>query len=188
MKAFVLCPGPSLRHYRPSMHAGVLQTRIGVNRVPTRTPCHWWVFIDGEIYLEHADSLVSEVQIFTSKGAARKITDAGRHDEFWRREPLLVEDENLPLPYTELGWAVFSSTAAMMLAAHLGASEIECHGVDMEGSLDWDGHTCDRNNRTPDRWEREAVQWQKVTSWITGSRGIEVVRCHQELCSIGSAG
>jgi hypothetical protein len=57
---------------------------------------------------------------------------------------------------------------ALILAGYLGASRIVCHGVDMLGTLDWDGVKAGER-RTDERWEHEAGIWRRVCEWLDQS-------------------
>ena len=78
-------------------------------------------------------------------------------------------------------WTTYSSTAALMLAGELGATRIDCYGVDMgesgRGSTthNWDGSAEPTADRTESRWERERRAWSALADILAG-RGVEVVR------------
>jgi hypothetical protein len=66
--------------------------------------------------------------------------------------------EEMPHPDRD-SWMVFSSTAALVLAKHLGATEIQCFGI----------YTI--NNPTPiagedARWIAERRIWNQVVNWL----------------------
>lgn len=72
-------------------------------------------------------------------------------------------------------WSMYSATAALMLAKRLGATVVECWGVDMRDELNWDGTAEPTANRSPERWACERIVWEKTRN-VLEEAGIEVVR------------
>ena len=88
-----------------------------------------------------------------------------------------VEREDRPGGYLrrEDEWRVYGVTVGLALGVHLGATRIDCFGVDRRGVADFDGFHDRRQRRTPRRWIREKRIWQKVCDRV-GELGIQVRR------------
>ncbi len=77
---------------------------------------------------------------------------------------------------SKVSWARFGATVSLVLAAHLGARQIDCFGVDWDGEEDFDGFTSEKNRRTDSRWKREIGIWDQLCH-ILSDHGVTVTRC-----------
>lgn len=164
MKAALLCPGPSLAEYRHGDHAII----AGVNRAVSVAPCDFWVLLDDRPF--HSAAPIGEPCIVTSGAIHRRLCrkqliQATR--PFIDRSQLVVE--------SDMPWGRFSSTNALILLENLGATSIDCFGVDMAGTLDWDSFGHAQDKRDEKRWNEEAGLWKNMTDYLA-SRGCEVTR------------
>lgn len=164
MKTALLCPGPSLASYTPGDH----DLLAGVNRAVSVAPCDFWVFLDERPY--HSAQCLGEPAIVTSGTMYRRLI---RKQKLEPSRPFIDRDR-LP-PADQLRWGRFSSTNALVLLAALGATEIECFGVDMAGTLDWDQFSHAQDRRDAKRWQEEATLWQQMVDYL-GQRGCLVHR------------
>jgi hypothetical protein len=165
MRIALLSCGQSLNPYK-----GDAQFAIGVNRAVERFKCDLWCFGDWQTFgmfrpLGKPGVTTSADSLF---GLYKKFPEA-------KRLPAVVWSE-LDGPERRLcNWPCFSATAALVVAANLRATRIDCFGCDMVGRADFDGVVPASVNRDEDRWRRERVIWQQVADWLNG-RGIELVR------------
>lgn len=164
MKTALLCPGPSLADYQPGEHELV----AGVNRAVSVAPCDFWVFLDDRPFFSATPigepCLVTSSMIYRRFERKKLLTNAG---PFIDRARLLFDGD--------ARWGRFSATNALVLLANLGATEIECFGVDMVGTKDWDGFGHEQDKRDVARWKEEAALWGQVTSHLA-ARGVVVSR------------
>lgn len=164
MKTALLCPGPSLSDYQPGDHVLI----AGVNRAVSVAACDFWVLLDNRPFYS-AEPI----------GEPCLVTSGMLHRQFIRKGSLTLDrpfiDRNRLLYEGTARWGRFSATNALVLLANLGATEIECFGVDMVGTKDWDGFGHDRDKRTLDRWREEAHLWSQVTDHLS-QRGCQVHR------------
>lgn len=164
MKAALLCPGPSVANYQPADHAMV----AGVNRAVGIAPCDFWVFLDDRPF--YSAQPLGEPCLVTSGMIHRRLY---RKQLITSARPFL---DRARLPFEgDLPWGRFSSTNALVLLAALGATEIECFGVDMVGTLDWDQHSHPQDKRDEKRWNEEAGLWQRLTQHLA-NEGCVVTR------------
>ncbi len=66
-----------------------------------------------------------------------------------------------------IGWTVFTSTSALVLLAHLGATEVHAYGVDWTPD--------DTHERSAERFRTERETWEAVVAWME-SKGVKVER------------
>jgi hypothetical protein len=196
MKAAILCPGPSVndfpRHWRD------YDLRLGVNRTPLCFAVDWWVATDDRILKTFRPPYVPK--LFTQKETEYRLS---KQPDFRIKPTMLYESLFDEFPNTghwcevhglteserrccELGgkhnWSFLSATAALVLAAHLGATQIDIFGADWKGTGDWDGFEYDypgeeaHRTRNAERWEtREKPCWNRWVAKLK-ARGIEVNR------------
>lgn len=170
MKAGILCPGPSLARIPPLSDYQLL---VGVNRAPfiVGVEVDAWCF-DARAFLSgriaYKPTLLCSAHDVAEISGARRIVLEDHH--IFTHEYLL---HYWPGPL--LAWCDFSATSAIILAAHLGATSIDCYGSDWTCEPDADGVSLPSNRRTPERWGEEAIVWQKVTAYL-GQRSISVER------------
>jgi hypothetical protein len=164
MKTALLCPGPSLADYRTSDHEIV----VGVNRAVSVAPCDFWVLLDDRPF--RSASPIGEPCLVTSGAIYRRFIRKSlltKDRPFIDRQNLYF-DGNAP-------WGRFSATNALVLLLNMGATSIDCFGVDMVGTKDWDGFGHDQDKRDIERWKEEATLWNRLTQYLS-EHGCEVVR------------
>jgi len=167
----ILSAGPSLGQsiIRPGY-----DLTIGVNSAVEVFPCDWWCFADVATAIRVRPCVMTG-SIFTSE------TEWSRLDGLavWRKDELSgyqVEFfERVEIPgFVNSKWHTYSVTAALALAAHLGASEVDVYGHDMAGAVDHAGHDM-RFTRTDARWEIEGRIWSLLCARLARD-GVEVRR------------
>lgn len=156
MLAAILNPGPSLANLATAPSADLL---ICVNRAACRFPTAWWVAMDFQLFTAHQPI-----------GDPQLVTRAAYRPKYTTRPGIDAEALSGPKSFD-----VFSSTTALVLAAHLGATKVNVYGYDATNAPDFDGVTPCESKRTDERWEHEARIWNDVRDWMV-SRGIEVNR------------
>jgi hypothetical protein len=101
VKIALVSEGPSAAEFPgPAGYTRV----IGVNSVPTRWPCSWWVFADPEFYVCDGPSVIGRPQILTTSSLERAMNErrfqAAGLEERYRRDRtdqrIRVEEE-MPL-------------------------------------------------------------------------------------------
>jgi hypothetical protein len=163
MKMALLSCGPSLALWRDPMLADY-GAAVGVNRAVARFACDWWSVGDAEGFA--AVRPVGRPHIWTHADTLRRIRKENPARAAEHEAGLYRRDERDR-------WSIFSATAALMLAPHLGASSVDCYGVDMAGVADWDG--TERGNRGEDRWSRERIAWAEAVKLLADA-GVSVRR------------
>lgn len=165
MKAVVLCPGPSLADLKSLPQSDV---SIGVNRAVLAHHCDWLVAGDYPFLREYDFGYT--LKLFTSRA-----TKVPRPERF--SQVLHNEDLSFPQPPA---WRSKSVTLALVLAAYLGATQIDLFGADMAGTADWDGHEYQmrgyppgqaQRDRSPQRWDLERVLLSETIQMLS-DRGI----------------
>lgn len=175
MKIAILSPGESLKRFNPAWIIDNKYDRIiGINRVVSKFKCDWWSALD--ILTCQNINPVGEPALFTIQTTATRLTGFNcilTHEELVQHGGAYVPDD--------IEWSKFSATAALILANQLRGSRpkdrndvIECWGCDMKGSKDWDG-TNTLYTRTPERWERERVIWEKIVNFLEKNINVKVV-------------
>lgn len=164
MHVTVLCPGPSLVR----SFTGFDGLTIGVNRAAIAYGCDWWAALDSPLILDPACTPAGSPSLFTSRETAARLARNLRH---WAYGATVAEDvfpgESLPG-----NWTLFTAPAALILAAHLGATRIDVYGADWTDAADFDG-VRPTSDRSPVRWAREIPIWAAVVEWL-GVRGTRV--------------
>lgn len=177
MRVALVSNGPSAVAYATAKrnYAGT----IGVNKAVTRWGLDWWCFCDFKTYEQEAERVVGQPSIFCREPAGRKIVERLRgkpqQDFIARRAEgrVLIHEgiEGSDSPPLPLPWFSYSGCAALVLAVHLGATEIDLYGVDLGG------HTDLRNevnySRDANRWKREIELWEALRDWAV-AKEIEI--------------
>lgn len=168
-RAAVICPGASQQAY-PGRQVGRYDVVIGVNRAVTWHVCDYWSCAD-----VHTFSLAWPI------GSPTIVCLRGIYREMCLRHPDAAEHEHLNrrairLDGTKLNWTRFSAHVAIVLAAQLGAVEIDCYGMDLAGTADADGFADPRQHRDEGRWNKERRILAELTE-ILAARGVTVKRC-----------
>lgn len=181
MRIAILSCGPSLAHVTPEDLQG-FDRIIGVNEAALRLPpCDWLSCGDASRLLAMRDK--SGTQQLMDTLPPRILMIDNDIDRVRDSAPSLFEAFGFK-GWNELrgelpgeipsGWDTYSSTAALALAASLGASNVVCFGVDMIGVTDVAGiQTPERND---ERWAREQKIWNDLVEWMGRARGVTVMR------------
>lgn len=159
MKAYILCPGPSLNaHSGSNSDWGDPGVVICVNKARNYVDCHdWWVAGDAG----KTEELM--VDDSTKKGVFSVYAVPVRS---YLQNPLWKDLQIDPTWY--------SSIAALRLAFHLKATEIHVYGHDMTGSTYYDG--TDIGMEPVGRWGREVHLWDNEVSNLKELYDIKVTR------------
>jgi hypothetical protein len=185
MRVALLSCGPSLRRTWPPTVAGVhhgYDATIGINSVPADEPVDWWCFGDWPVFerykpIGHPAIFGEPVMLDKARRLYGENVFAGFRTRAWTDEPA-------PTPgYSK--WRNWSATAALVLAAGLGARTIDCYGVDLAGDTDYRGQPC--HGRHDNRWARERAQWDQ-TAELLGTRGLHIRRIAPDTDAWGAAG
>lgn len=161
MTAAILCPGPSLANLQALPPCDV---SIAVNRAALRFACDWWAALDHPLFR------AIDAQVMGSPLLLTRREDRKRHST---RAGIDTETLEAWLPHMPTRWGLFSMTAAMVLAASLGAKRIDIYGCDWAiGAADFDGHQFETNRRQEDRFALE----REVYAATVNAIGVEVTR------------
>lgn len=173
MRAALLCPGDSLQRFPGPETYDVV---IGVNRVAGSVPCHYAAMLDMLPYQmlrrSGGDFIGTPVHV-TGRTERRKLAIEFPDVE---RFPF-VDWSTISAVPRGIRWGLYSATMALVLARSLGATEVECWGVDWRGAADWDGTTHQKFVRNDERWKNEIGIWHATVQAI----GIPVVRCQEAM-------
>lgn len=192
MTAVIISNGPSAKTYPGRQNADVV---IGVNWswIELGFDVDWWCFTDyityeryeprgnPAVFTRRAQVELSQTKWITTKRAQAARSQSQLGPPHLRMAELVAagrvthfEDIEAVKPFHSVRWWGFKSgTAALMLAMHLGATEVVVYGADMEGTADGLGQ--DNNSRTGSRWRNEWDTWREVVEQL-GQRGITVER------------
>lgn len=177
----ILGSGPSLTAFDPE-GGERFHCIIAVNRAATLHRCDWWSVadVDGlrhfttDPHHVHRGRVIGNPSILTMP----ESWAAAMHEQpaFFAATPNWLTWERLgrltdPLaPPTQ--WNSFSGTAALVLARHLGATEIHCFGMDLAGGSDAFGLTCPVSYNE-ERWQLERRIITRLTDWLE-QQGVSV--------------
>ena len=167
MKAAVLCPGPSLpKEFDRTGYDHV----IAVNRAALSTDADYIILPDDyTLGWLTANALRRRPVIVSSLHKYRQMIDSlwiALHSPFLERDIHWLE-----VPGYQ--WWTKSLTTALVLAAWMGADEIECVGVDWKGTKDFDGFTDSSQQRTDERWTKERLMARAVVAKLA-EQGVTV--------------
>lgn len=172
MLVSVLSPGPSLANVtREDLSDSLI---IGVNRAVHHLRCDWWCFGDDRMYRTYKPDY--PVEITTNEEMRRRL----------KLEVAVTWESLYPSYSPETRWYQFSFTAAIAIAASLGATQVNVYGCDWAGASDFDGHRYTfkdeeaEKTRTPDRWERERGIYQRTIEMLA-NQGVKVNRINGNL-------
>lgn len=164
--AALLCPGPGLSRLDASRLAEYA-TVVGVNRAATAFRCDWWAALDYPMLRDWQDAVIGSPKLLT-----RRQTWLDFHRRLRLREIRLAEDIAFPVT----GWDAKTATAAIGLLSTLLVTRIDVFGADWTCEpADFDGVDLNSNDRTAERWTKEAETWGRMVAWLDG-RGITVAR------------
>ncbi len=183
MKAAVLNPGPSLIEAFTG-HESEYAVKIGVNRAVNFFACDYWAMLDGLAF-----------ELAKPIGTPTVFCEA----DVWNREVLgktepakrAIHFKNLPVKDTDFikfirGTKLYSFMAAIYLAHHLGATQIDCYGSDWSGEQDCDGWTHGHNQRGEGRWNEEREAYGIVTGRLA-EFGVSVQRMSARMQTVATA-
>lgn len=174
MRIAILCPGQSLSIVPANARPLACNLIIGVNRAVMYRICDWWTFTDSPMYLNEHVYPKGTPRVFTTASAIAAIKSIETNPTLHHYQPMPF-DVAIPACPLDTGWSVYSATAALVLAAHLGASSIDVFGADWTPEEpDWDGVNI-AGNRSAHRFESERVIWNNVTTYLH-AQGINVKR------------
>jgi len=173
MNAAILCPGPSLAKW-PDEMLMAYPLRIAVNRGVHRVRATHWVMADLNPF--EKDRPAELPPIWTSESIVGYFPpgSATAYETLGERFPFLV---NTYSPDGTVDWRSFSATAALVVAAALGAKVIDVYGADWTNEPDFDGKSINLSviERLPERWKTECQIWDAVGADLT-ARNISVNR------------
>jgi hypothetical protein len=163
MTAALISQGPSAALYPApeGQRAREYDLVIGINWVPTRWPCDWWVFVDLPMWTQGINWF---------DGQTLRIATHPDYFETMRNQApghKIVLAELVALrfltPPTQALFGRSTGTDALALAWTLGIRDLDVYGVDLCGTADFrgDGAGC---SRTPDRWKVERMVWNRTVA------------------------
>jgi hypothetical protein len=162
----ILCPGPSLSVTWPRQGVGSIGPIIGVNRAINYTACDWAIVGDActfpRLRALPLRGLVSFNDVLREKLPPN-----------WQRlERRIWED----LPQPPWGMVEWGLEAALLLAQHLGGTDVALYGVDWSGFYDYDG-VKGIDDRSKERWnDREKPAVTKLIDHLTTAHRIRTTR------------
>lgn len=163
MKVAILCPGPSLA--RTWSRKPEYTLIIAVNRAILHESCHWWSVGDWTTVQDIAGRPTNGI---VSQDDTIRFIRGGSLISADRVPPQLLRWSELPTPHP-----AYSMVAALGLAAHLGAKDVDIYGDDKSGDKDWDGHMAGKN-RGDERWARERTVLAKALMSLAISHNLSV--------------
>lgn len=170
-KVAVLCPGPSLKAFPGRGDYAVL---VGVNRAVGFVECDYWVMLDAISY-ELVEPIGDPI-VVTAADQWREVRRIGSVAERAKKARTITPDcVNASLPRELTRWRTWSATTAIALAFHIGATWIDCYGMDWKGQADYDGHMHPNHGRDDSRWMRERIQYNDLRG-VLKDRGATVRR------------
>lgn len=173
MRVALLSAGPSLRKsYDPAAHHDL---RIGVNTAVEFYPCDWWACADSHRWIDIAKrGVVGHPKVYAID--AQRDRTQGLEPKLFSKFDWTGWDEVFDAVGASRKWMNNTAPAALILAAWLGATEVECFGVDMAGDMDATGRRDDATHyRNEQRWQLERGIWTLIVQWLF-ERGTKVKR------------
>ena len=156
-KACVLCPGPSLTRTFSEDMAGEYDLVLGVNRVAQMFECDFWVVLDaytfGMTEVRGCPVIVTGAKQYETMCVG--YPDAQKHEH--------LDHKKIKVPIMEVPWRSKGLLTAVIVAYSKGAKVIDCYGVDLKGTADFDGKTFDRQMRSANRWRKERKKLARLT-------------------------
>lgn len=165
MTAAVLCPGPSLARTFDPDFGGLT---LAVNRAALAYSADVWCANDLPLIDAIAGGVKGSPSLWCNKDSLASLQQ--RPHALAANGRAFAELE-CPVP----AWHLFTASAALVVAAHLGATFIMVYGADWTDAPDFDGGTPPSCRRNADRWKQEQGIWSGVEEWL-GSRGVSVFR------------
>jgi len=166
MHAILLCPGPSLAKWLTCLPDHDLS--LAVNRAGLALAADWWVSLDYPLVRDIRKQLLGAPRICTTEIVATSFPAE-------KKDWLLTDRVRRDYCRNLHSWTFLTAPAALIVAGFLGATSITVVGADWTDEPDWDGVRLQSNDRTADRWAKEAVRWQAACDWLA-KRGVTVER------------
>jgi hypothetical protein len=169
MKVALLSAGPSLRKsFDPAVP---YKLRIGVNTAVQFHKCDWWVCADSHRVEEIESKVIGKPKLFMVDGQRDQMDGDCR-----KRWKITGWREVTAEIGASMSWLNNSGPAALLLAKWLGATHVDCYGVDMAGGLDATmEQTPSSKYRNDQRWALEKSFWHLISQWVS-ERGMTVNR------------
>lgn len=167
MRIALLSAGPSL--LAAADPGADCQIRIGVNTAASLHACDWWSCADAH-RIEEIDPIGSP-RLFTMGPEYDKAL--ARCSDKAKRFEVLLWDQVFHETGASPKWQNWSATSALVLGKWLGATAIDCYGVDMAGVTCCAGGVM-APERRPQRWERERALWRTIVKWLS-KQGTQVI-------------
>ncbi len=168
MKIAIISAGRSA--YDFDFHSIKADQSISINVAAMKFPCDYWCFSDAESFYRWHGKIGSPV-LFTRKAVHKQLNQMPRYSgtglgRMIHSHALIYQDDIAP-PVEQ--WNLFSGTAAIGLAWHLGATELLLYGYDLAGNYD----CCGRHGlgRTIERWVYERIVFDR---WLAFLKSTEV--------------
>lgn len=175
MRVALLSAGPSLQASYGPVDPKLHKLRIGVNTAVNLYKCEWWACADSHRFIDiHNAGVIGKPQAFCID-AQRDRTICFEPD-IAKKYKITGWDEVFAEVGASTSWMSNTAPAALILAKWLGATEIDCYGVDMAGHLDTTGKIDDSTHyRNEQRWNMERQIWTLIVQWLA-ERGTKVTR------------
>lgn len=170
MKAAVLCPGPSLQFLRSPVVG--YDATWAVNTALKLQDADWFSAADMPLYkglVADRRPRIGALTMGSTMEKARTLPD-------WLGVKKWVPWSNVSFidRHVKTGRHInWSLQAALCHAAELGAKTIDIYGCDLAGTVDASGYGGEE--RTEDRWQREARDLQFTTEFLSG-HGVTINR------------
>ena len=187
MTVTLLCPGPSLSRFPGTKNLTIAVNRACLNKQvgPSYATtlgkvsgfrCDWWACSDYPMIRDY--EALCRPALFTNGNTRTDITGKFSYlfSEILAKEELYEDFNQHKIP-----WTLYTATSALVLAAHLGATEIEVWGADFTGVADWDGHEYQWQGneawrtRGGDKWDGQVKNWAETCKALR-ARGIQIIR------------
>lgn len=166
MLAALLCPGSLLVKYAGRGEYGAV---VAVNRAAIQHGCDVWMALDLERIRQTRSLVVGKPKLLTNAGTLAALVQQDGPIE----NAMVVDDLHRRFP-TSFNWIGYSASCGAVYLASIGATRIDCYGMDWRGTKDFDGVEAG-DNRTDDRWAKEEAVWVQLTDRLKW-RGVEVRR------------
>ena len=161
MHVAILLAGPSLANLDT---APVADLTIGAKRAALKFPCDWVIVLDRpDLRSDWFKRVTAPLLLTRREYRPHEATRPG------------LDCEGLTMPHMPTRWGCFSSSAALALASHLGATRIDAYGADFgegETQAEYDGYVSPEARYDANRWAFEIDCWNKTAE----ATGVKVTR------------
>lgn len=159
MRAALICPGPSVFQTFDPDHPGV---KLAVNRAALWFAADHWAANDLPLIEQIGRSVLGQPQLWCNHDTADSLR---RKENRWGKLASAFSSLHCPVP----AWHLYTAPAALVVAAHLGATRIDVFGADWTDAPDADGEMPPSCRRDPSRWEQERAIWFEIVSRLQAS-------------------